>query len=467
LDFQTLKRFPALKLAYQVSQELGASLYLVGGAVRDALMGFFYGEDFDFVLGEQWQEAAQLFALKAHGTVIPWDCNQIRIVVREAGSTVTVDFTGFRGADIISDLQERDFTINSMALSIASLFQDASPAMYDPLGGRKHVREKILKADGDASFDHDPLRIVRAIRFSRALNFRIEDKTQSMMRQKAHLLTGVARERVKTELFTILDLHGAEHAIEELAAYHIIHHLLPELQPGLLPSSWQTVACLTSMLDHPESILKNHAAAIQDYLAEYVEEGSISRRALLMCAGLLHDSVKSSAAETGSLLGFEQKALNLNRKIVRRLFLGRKARRILDIMAVHHQRIRRLAEHKEVNEQALRRFLHDTAEAPLEVLLLALADMQAAGPVASPPEDTVRVLRLAEKIVALLFSTHPAYRYQPLISGEDVMRTMGLPPGEEVGRILREIHEGEREGRFSCREEALVWLKKKKQSESD
>ncbi len=82
MDFQTLKTFPILQRAYQISQELGTSIYLVGGAVRDILMGFFDGKDFDFVLGEQWQEAARLFAQKARGTVIPWDFNQTRIVVR-------------------------------------------------------------------------------------------------------------------------------------------------------------------------------------------------------------------------------------------------------------------------------------------------------------------------------------------------------------------------------------------------
>ncbi len=242
MDFQTLKKIPVLQLAYQISQEYGASIYLVGGAVRDALMGLFHGKDFDFVADDQWQEAARLFALKSRGTVIPWDCNQMRIIVREAGKTVTVDFSGFRGADIMSDLRERDFTINSMALSITSLFQDASPEMYDPLGGRKHIQEKLVQADGDACFDQDPLRILRAVRFSRALNFRIEDKTRSLMHEKAQLLTGVARERVTRELFAIFNLSDAEHAIQELAAFQIIHHLLPELQQKLPQHAWKTVA---------------------------------------------------------------------------------------------------------------------------------------------------------------------------------------------------------------------------------
>jgi poly(A) polymerase len=462
LDFKTLKKFPVLQLAYQISQECGASIYLVGGAVRDALMGFFYEKDFDFVLGDQWQEAANLFALKSRGTVIPWDFSQTRIVVREAGKTVTVDFSKFRGADIMSDLQERDFTINSMALCVAGLFEDKSPRLYDPLGGYKHIQEKVVQADGDACLDQDPLRILRAIRLSRALNFRIEDKTRSLLREKAQLLAGVARERVIRELFAVFDLPGAEHAIQELAALQIIHHLLPELQKKLLRHAWKTVECLASMIDHPESIAKNCAAEVQDYLREYIEEGVITRRALLIFAGLLHDSGKSFDSESSRLLRPGQKGLNINQHIARRLLMGRKARRILDTMTLHYTRIRRLAEREEVSEQALRRFLHDTAEAPLEVLLLALADMQVSGAGAAAG----RVMQLAEKLMALIFSDSFGDRYQPLISGEGVMKIMDIPPGEAVGRILREIHAGERDGKFSRREEVLEWLKKKKESES-
>ena len=141
--------------------------------------------------------------------------------------------------------------------------------------------------------------------------------------------------------------------------------------------------------------------------------------------------------------------------------MGRKARRILDTMALHYTRISQLAEREEVNEQALLRFLHDTAEAPLEVLLLALADVQAIC-AESSPKVLDRVAQLAEKLVALIFPVSSGGRYQPLISGEDVMSIMCLSPGEAVGSILREIRDGERDGRFNSREEVLEWLKKKK-----
>jgi poly(A) polymerase len=477
LDFQTLKTFPVLQLAYQLSQEVGASIYLVGGAVRDILMGLFYGKDFDFVMGDQWQEAVRLFAHKTRGTVIPWDINQMRIVIREAGETVTVDFARLRGADITGDLRERDFTINSMALSVASLFQEDSPEIHDPLGGRVHLQKKVLQADGNAAFDQDPLRILRAIRFSRALNFRIEDTTKSLMLGKARLLTTVARERVKSELFAILNLPGADHAIQELAGLNIMHYLLPELQQvpavqqGLRKYSLPTVECLASMLDHPERISEQYAAGIQEYLHEYIEDGVITRRALLLCAGLLCDRAAlsaNSAADDGSasVPSREQDSRRINQATSRQLLLGRKAQRVLDTIAAHYARILKLAELEEVPATAAGRMVYDMEEAPLEVLLLALADTQARRPAKQSAAGESRVRRLAEKIMEIVFSSSAANSYRPLITGEDVMDAMNLPPGEAVGKILREIHDGERSGMFNSREEVMEWLKKKKKSVS-
>jgi tRNA nucleotidyltransferase/poly(A) polymerase len=76
LNIKQLKTFNIIQLAYQVSQECGVPIYLVGGAVRDVLMGFFCGKDFDFTLGESWELVTRLFAERTRGKVISWDFYQ-------------------------------------------------------------------------------------------------------------------------------------------------------------------------------------------------------------------------------------------------------------------------------------------------------------------------------------------------------------------------------------------------------
>jgi tRNA nucleotidyltransferase/poly(A) polymerase len=480
LNFQTLKTFPVLQRAYQISQELGTSIYLVGGAVRDILMGFFDGKDFDFVLGDKWQEAALLFAQKARGTVIPWDFNQTRIVVRENGKTVTVDFAGFRGEDITSDLRARDFTINSIALCVESLFTEENPELYDPLRGSIHLQQKVVQADGESAFDQDPLRILRAIRFSQAFNFYIEDATKVSMQKKARRLTEVAQERVKQELFAIFHLPNADRAIRELIELGIMQYLIPELgqfpaiqqgpphQYDLMQHSLKTVECLQFMIEHPERTGKKYAAAILEHLHEYIEDGVITRRALLICAGLLHDSGKLSTqtieGERIRFLRHEQEGLHINQHIARRLLLGKRAQRIIAIITGNHMRIHQLAALQVISERAVRRFLYDTQEAPLEVLLLALADAQATSSGELYWDVKDRVEQLVDKIMETVFSSFADRLYMPLITGHDIMEIMNFAPGEAVGTILREIHDGERTGMFNSREEVIEWLKKKKQS---
>ena len=136
MNIKQLKTFNIIQLAYQVSQECGVPIYLVGGAVRDVLMGFFCGKDFDFTLGESWELVTRLFAERTRGKVISWDFNQKRVIVRSGADTITVDFAKFKGTDIEDDLLARDFKINSMAVAVDELFLKEEPRLIDPLDGK-------------------------------------------------------------------------------------------------------------------------------------------------------------------------------------------------------------------------------------------------------------------------------------------------------------------------------------------
>ena len=443
-------------------------------------MGFFNGKDFDFVLGLEWEKAVRLFASQSKGTIIHWDVNQIRVVVRERGRSVTIDFAPLRGDDIESDLRERDFTINSMALSVSDLFNREGLHIIDPLGGKKHLQDKIIHADSNISFDQDPLRILRTFRFARAFNFTIEKKTLSLLQKKAHLLPAAAPERIKRELFAILHLPDADGTLRELIHLGIIYLLFPELKlfqavkqgpphrHDLLEHSLKTVGLLANLIDAPDKAFKNCAAYLNNYLNEYLEEGVISRRALLMFAGLLHDSGKTMTRSVdGSrirFLGHEAEGLKLNQQIGRRLLLGKKALRVLETVTKNHMRILQLSELKQISAQAQNRLLRDIEKAPLEVLLLARADVSATSTEDSYKKTKDRVEHLVEQLAETFLSSARDNVYEPLVTGEDILKVMKIPEGQAVGDLLREIHEGERQGIFNSREEVITWLKQKKKS---
>jgi poly(A) polymerase len=482
LNIKQLKTFTIIQLAYQLSLECGVPIYLVGGAVRDVLMGFFNGKDFDFTCGKSWERVTRLFAEKTRGKVISWDFNQKRVIVRSGENTITVDFAKFKGGDIEDDLLARDFTVNSMAVAVDELFLKRNPRLIDPLDGEKHLAERIIKADSPSVFDQDPLRILRAIRFAAAFKFSIEDKTKSLLRKKASLISMVAAERTKRELFAMLDLERAPVAVQQLVQLGVIQQLIPELrlffltrqglphQYTLLQHSLKTIEFLADMLKNPEKHFKGCGPWLRDYFKQYIEEGSITRRALLVCAGFLHDSGKTMTrtyeGKTIRFYGHEAAGAALNQEISRRMLLGKKARRILEMITRNHMRILQLATGCKITERAIIRLLRDIKEAPLEVVLLALADTYATSTDKGYKNTQENVKQLVRLLLKRYSEPDHAMPAKALVTGNDIMQIMGIPEGRAVGKILREIHEGERTGLLNSRQEVITWLKKKKRSKS-
>ncbi len=480
MNINQLKNLKILQLAYQLSQESGVPIYLVGGAVRDVLMGFFYGRDYDFALGARWDFVPRLFAEKIQGKLIPWDFNQKRVIALIGNRTITVDFSKYRGDTIERDLLARDFTINSMAVAVDKLFLEQNPEIIDPLNGKKHLADKIIKANSPYVFDADPLRILRAIRFAAALDFSLETTTKSVLKKKVSLISRVAMERIKRELFAIFDLENAAIALRLLIQLGIIQQFIPELhqfscikqgtphQYPLLGHSLRTVEHLIALLQNPNKCFKGHRTFLNDYFNASIELGIITRKSLLVFAALLHDSGKitTQTRQGGTIrfLGHEVEGAAINHAIGRRMLLGKKTCRILETITRHHMRILSLAAGNLVTDRAMIRLLRDIKLAPLEVMLLALADTEAT----SGDEKYKNTRTRVGQVVKQLFGTYIASGCAPpatdLVNGNDIMQLMGIPEGPEVGIILREIAERERKGLLNSRREALSWLIKRSES---
>ncbi|MCD6353907.1 MAG: hypothetical protein J7M06_06850, partial [Proteobacteria bacterium] len=118
-----LKKHPVIKDVYQISQKTGMPVYLVGGAVRDLLMGIFPEKDFDFVTVETPAKFARQFSRGVSGSLIQLSSTppNYRVIFYRNNERISVDFSGFRGDDIHHDLINRDFTVNAIALMVDEL----------------------------------------------------------------------------------------------------------------------------------------------------------------------------------------------------------------------------------------------------------------------------------------------------------------------------------------------------------
>lgn len=213
-------------------ENAGFSAYIVGGCVRDTLMGMPI-HDYDITTNALPQEITEVFAdyrviptgIK-HGTVTvlhngePFEITTFRIdgEYTDSRRPDSVIFT----ADLREDLARRDFTVNSIAM-------DLNGNIFDPFGGEDDIRKGIIRCVGNPTerFNEDALRILRAVRFSSVLGFEIEKNTAKAIHTLKNRLDNISAERISVELMKLLD---GFNCIEVLMEYRdIIGQIIPEL----------------------------------------------------------------------------------------------------------------------------------------------------------------------------------------------------------------------------------------------
>jgi len=225
-----------LKPVYDFARSGRVKLYLVGGALRDLLLGRSKeNPDFDFCLKRGAISFGRRLAhkLRAGFVVLDEDHAACRLVKKIGGRIYTFDFTDFRDKTIEKDLLRRDFTINSVAVELKDVFTkgDLGNVLIDPLGGRGDLKRGIIRVCGKASFKEDPLRILRAFSFSCTLGFSLGKETLALARKYKGLISKVSSERIREELFKIFDSPASYPCFVELDKLKILEIIFPEIKP--------------------------------------------------------------------------------------------------------------------------------------------------------------------------------------------------------------------------------------------
>ena len=202
-------------------------IYLVGGAVRDALMER-ESHDLDFAVPADGIKLARRVANNLKGAFYPLDEERDTgrvLLIDEDDVRTIIDIATYRGADIEADLRDRDFTINAIAYSLDT------EEIFDPLKGANDVRSRQIKVCSSDALKNDPVRVLRAIRQAAELGFKIDVETRQNMKQAAGGLRSVSPERLRDELFRILEGPQPGTAIRALEMLGVLSYILPELSP--------------------------------------------------------------------------------------------------------------------------------------------------------------------------------------------------------------------------------------------
>lgn len=459
---------PYLKVLQSIVQSRKAQAFLVGGAVRD----YFLGKecvDFDFATSRHAIKIARNFAKAIHGAFVLLDEEHCcaRVARKEKGKLLTFDFADFRAVGLAGDIAHRDFTVNTLTIDIKDLptQKPLERILIDSKHGLRHLRVKKIKMVSSKAFVEDPLRMVRAFSLKSNLNFTVEPKTLSRIKKDVELLSTVARERVRDELFKVL---SSPHAFENLKAMHrvgLLEKIIPQIsvmyhlpQGGyhhlsLLEHSFEAVRQSEKLF----SEFKNHPQ-IKEYLEECLAFGR-SRESLLKLAALLHDIGKPETyrKEKGkiSFHGHEHSGRYIVRNVAKMLKLSSAEKNALEAMVLHHLRPGYLSNFKIPTPRAIFRYFRDSGSEAVSVLLLSLADQRSTkGPLSTKTHE-----RHHEHIVRSLLEGHLNKKKVPkcvrLLTGDDLIKKLKLAPAPIFKRILANVDEKQALGEITTKQEAL------------
>ena len=472
----------------QTLLDLAPDLHVAGGAVLDCLLGTPVA-DVDIVFPPGREGIASRFAGQAAGTRIAFredepDRSTERVAVRSGDDTLIFDFTARRGASIEEDLALRDFTVTAMALPLDALLAGDLSRLVDPLGGRSDLRAGVIRAVSDETFRRDPLRLLRAFRLSAERGFTIHAGTLAGIRNDAALLAGVSGERVRDEIFRILEVSPCHPFIEAMDRVGLLGVVFPEtgVMKGIEQNGYHaldvwshSMLCLRELeavTANPREEFGDAGADFSAYLSGGFVRGR-SRGALLKLAALLHDAGKPQTASRGAggeahFYGHAAAGGAVADAVAQRLRLARAERDYLGLLVSSHMHLVHLTAQPARTKRAVLHFFRKYGEDYRALFMLFAADTRATvGPKMTP--GRLRGIREAAAEMLRVFETElqPRLREPPLVTGRDLVERFGLREGPLIGDILREVEDARLEGRLHDRESALeyaaVLLKEDKQ----
>ena len=480
-----LFRLPLIEAVRALTSQ--TSIYLVGGAVRDGLLGKPI-TDFDFVVSKNALQIARQVANALSAAYYPLDVRRQygRVIWSPPnGERLKLDFALQVGNSIEEDLQQRDFTANAIAVDLENPQQ-----LIDPLRGTKDIFAKTLRACTEEAFRKDPLRVIRGIRFALTLNFRIEPSTWRAMVASSPGLVIVSAERKAEELFRLLASHSVASSIRLLDRVGALPYTFPELLSlkGVDQSSphRQDVYQHTlEVLNRLEEILSALSLAFDEErqanlilglaslrlgryrsrLSEYLAERFTLERnkwTLLFLAALYHDCGKASTAnkdEKGQwrFFGHEQISAELFAERGRELAIANDEIEWVKKVIYHHMRPILLTNSEGLpSRRAVYRFFRQTGEAGIGICYLSLADLWGIYGVTLPVSLWSKHLDVTRELLQAWWEEKEAkISPLPLLDGNEVMQKFGLKPSPLVGKVLEGIREAQAAGEVHSKADAL------------
>lgn len=472
---------PVVGIVRDVARSAGLDAWLVGGAVRDPLLGR-TPKDADFVYAAT-NNTAGLPALVARKL----DAPLVRYEKHLPVERVIVDgqpYDFVRIADtgaLPADLNRRDFPFNALALPLqgaaeAESVRDALIDLHDGLGALDRREVRFTSVDVIAE---DPLRMLRAYRLALQLGFTLTSDAEAAIRAQAGLLAPgrVAGERIRDELVAILREPQSTSTLAAMGDAGLLGARFPTVD-GMrgvdqnlyhhLPVYEHTLDCIRQLeliLESLPPVMAPYAAEVAAMAADELVPGR-PRVALMKLALLFHDLGKPGTRDVRpdgqvTFIGHDKLSMQLMAPYLEDLKLSSREIEYIDLLVGQHLRPGFLDLDAPGLPRMLHRYFVDLGDYGVDLALISIADrLGAQGPKVTAAINT-RHWAIVERIARAYWRENALVVRPPdLVNGDDLIQALGITPGPEIGVLLRSIKEAQVEGTVATREEALAYAGK-------
>lgn len=425
----------------------GYEIYIVGGAVRDTLMGRLTN-DWDFTTNATPEQILEVVPGGLYnnefGTVFSPNPDEEDRPHEITTYRTEEGYSDSRHPDKVSwgksleeDLARRDFTINALALEPGP--SEKNLKLIDLYDGEKDIKEKEIRAVGDAHerFSEDALRMMRAVRIGAELGFTIEEKTFEAIKKNATLINKIAKERVKDELFKLIGSPNPYEGMILFRSVGLMQEILPEMEK-----------CFGVEQKSPG---RHHIYDVGDHLLMSLKNCK-SEDVITRFATLIHDIGKPQTyrkLENGTITFYnhEMVSTKIAENIAERLRFSKKESEKFIILVRWHQFT--VDEHQ--TDSAIRRILKNVGlEYMDDMLTLRVADRLGGG----ARETSWRLEEFKKRLLEV--QKEPFSIKDLKIDGNDVMKELNMKPGPEVGKILEKLFDDVVEKKVENERESLL-----------
>ena len=443
----------------------GMRVYLVGGAIRDLLLGR-PAKDLDFVQPDGSIQLAKAVSRRLNGAMYTLDDvrHSARVILRQGKEDEQVlDFTSFIGENLEQDLKQRDFTINAVALDL-----HAPGQLIDPLGGQADLEARKIKLCGPDSLTSDPIRVLRGVRLISNYDLRYGLETTEAMRVAIKKLGLVSGERIRDELFKCLAVPNFEVATALLSEFNVFDELrllafsVDPATPRILQDHTEKLESLTEMIKAPEVGQQEtfptpdpeleQLSAYQTILEEALQGGRKRRHLLLLCSIMLHIHPAFDDDQTG-VTNFQPEIFAEN--ISRAFLTGQKEKTYFKLVSGGFLKLAQLS-NRELGKLDYYRFFREFGSYGLDSALLAMVEIENQAPLLHfNPMICRNVFR------AWFAEQEHTVKPPRLLDGNLLQHELGIGPGSQVGCLLEEIREQQVLGNIHNTAEAIAFAQNK------